>query len=253
MPRIHRLVRILDERLNGASQGCWGHISAALKDNRAHPYTVANEYICAELGHTLRLPIPPSGFVRENGHADEVWFASLNFTVDEEQPPPMFPDQFVAVAPNIASGIVLFDILIANSDRHSGNLSADLTRQPPLVTVFDHSHALFGSVANQGQTRLNLIGDTLGITGLPPTGGSRHCLLDHIQSDNDLGEWLHRIEQLPDYFIDDVCAQVEGIGVTKEETNAVQHFLKHRRDTLRALIKRNYSAFPRIQQWGLFL
>src|SRR5258708_5378731 len=79
-----------------------------------------------------------------------------------------------------------------------GNL--DTAHNPPKLTVFDHSHALFGSQNGQGRARLIAMDGQFGITA-----GNRHCLLDSIQNDSHFKEWIDRIKGLPNYLIDMAC------------------------------------------------
>jgi len=213
------------------------------------PYCVANEMICAELGRFLRLPVPPGGIVTGANHPP--LYASLNFNLAGVDLPPVRPSGCVARFPYLATGIVLFDILIANSDRHAANLSVDLSTRPAQMNVFDHSHALFGSTPERAVDRIAAFTGRLGTTGGAYTGGSRHCLLDHLDSDKDFPIWIERIAAIPDFFFDEVCADARPFGVSNADISAAQDFLKGRRDTLPQLIKDNRAEFRAIKTWTL--
>ena len=60
------------------------------------------------------------------------------------------------------------------------------------MNIFDDGHALFGSVAGQGQQRLQAMRDLLGLSGTP-TEDNQHYLLDVIAADTDFGKWMIRI------------------------------------------------------------
>jgi hypothetical protein len=144
-------------------------------------------------------------------------------------------------------GIVLFDILIANGDRHRGNLNLDNSQNPPRLTVFDHSHALFGSVNGSGHSRLITLGDKLGIND-----GNRHCLLDAIKNDSHFREWLGRISSLPNYLIDGACDATVPLGmITALEARTAKDFLKRRKNEIETLISANKVEFTSISQWSL--
>jgi hypothetical protein len=213
------------------------------------PYCIANELICAELGRFLRLPVPPGGIVTGASHLP--LYASLNFNLAGVDLPPVRPSGCVRLFPFLATGIVLFDILIANSDRHSANLSVDLSTKPAQMNVFDHSHALFGSTPGQAADRIAAFTGRLGITGGDYTGGNRHCLLDHLDSDKDFPAWIERIAAIPDFFFDEVCADALPFGVSKAEVAVAQDFLKERRATLPQLINDNRAEFRSITTWTL--
>src|SRR3990170_1752400 len=69
-------------------------------------------------------------------------------------PDDVVPHRCCAALPQICSGILLFDLLVANSDRHVGNLKVDDPDNPLEIDVFDHDRALFGAVAGQATVRL---------------------------------------------------------------------------------------------------
>src|ERR1039457_484247 len=64
-------------------------LHAIIKNSAKHVYCVPNEFICAEIGRFLGLPIPPGGLVYAQGHVPEHWFASLNFNLTASDLPPV--------------------------------------------------------------------------------------------------------------------------------------------------------------------
>jgi hypothetical protein len=156
--------------LPGAAGSTTATISAVVKGNSASaPYCIPNELICSRIGQFVGLPLPPSGIV--GGASGVVSFASLDFNLTGTSLPPIDVKKCWQVFPDVATGIVLFDIVIANSDRHASNLSADFSGAPPLMNVFDHSHALLGYQAGQGAKRLQDLRGRLGISAGPVSGG----------------------------------------------------------------------------------
>jgi hypothetical protein len=218
------------------------------------PYCIPNELICGEIGRFLRLRIPPCAVVRSSDPPREVWFASLDFTEAGDTPAPVGVKGCAACAtkePDLSTGLLCFDILIANPDRHGGNIAFDVYRRRPQLRIFDHSHALFGCCGKgQGIDSLRSIGDAIAISGKAPIGGNRHCLLDHLATDEHLAKWEKRVRDLPGWFIDETCNGAIDLGVTATEAQEAAAFIKRRRDNLRNIIDGNHAEFAAIRQWG---
>lgn len=213
------------------------------------PYCLPNELISAEIGRFLRLPIPPCGIT--TGEGGLVLFSSLDFNFDKLQLPQIVPDLCWAALPVLCTGIVLFDILIANSDRHDENLVVDNMANPTAIRVFDHDQALFGgnSIAVAGIERLKLLTNRLGITAGTVSRGNPHCLLSEVDTDEHFEGWIHRIDAIPDWLISDVCSEARGLGLSKEESTEAKIFLVSRRNTFREIIKLNHKSFTGIANW----
>jgi hypothetical protein len=200
-------------------------IPAVAKKNGANaPYCVPNEVTCGEIGRFLGLPVPPAGVVYPP-KGNELFYASLDFNLTGNALPPVNVTKCAEVLPKVSAGVLLFDILIANSDRHGRNLSVDFSARPPKMNIFDHGHALFGKDAGKGVARLEKLRDRLAISAGSHTAGNRHCLLDQIDTDAHFGDWFDRIRTIPHFVIDDLCADLPGLGCTKGEANAAADFL----------------------------
>jgi hypothetical protein len=87
---------------------------------------VPNELICAEIGRFLCLPVSPEGIIHAPNVTPEDWFASLDFNLTGTALPPVDTAACVASLPDPSAGLLLFDILIANCDRHRGSFAVDL-------------------------------------------------------------------------------------------------------------------------------
>lgn len=234
----------------GVTDARYVRLQAVAKTNGPNaPYCLPNEIICAELGRFLRLPIPPFVVVQGAGQPAP-WFASMDFNMQMNTLPPVIPAHCFVALPRESVGLLLFDVWVANSDRHAANLTVDSAATPPLMTVFDHSHALFGPHPGNAQARLAALRGRLGVTGGPHTGGNRHCLLDAIRDDVWFGEWVARIGAVPDFLLDDLCREVLPCGITSAEAVAAADFLKHRRDNLAALVAANRPEFSSITLWS---
>lgn len=223
----------------------------AKKNCTKAPYCVPNEVVCGEIGRYLGLPVPPAG-VSYPPKGNDLFYASLDFNLTGNTLPPVNVTKCVNALPEESTGVLLFDILIANADRHGRNLSVDFLPKPPRMNVFDHGHALFGSVSGQGVARLAKLRDRLGISAGSRTAGNRHCLLDQVSTDAHFGHWIDRIRQIPDYAIEDLCAELPGLGCAEAEASAAVDFLKYRRVRLSQIIEDNKLEFTGIRSWRLF-
>lgn len=240
--------------VGGALESRHASLKAIAKNNEVLKYCISNEFICAELGRFIGLPIPPCGIVYAQGYAVKHWFASLNFNLTADDLPPIDPEQCTGDLPDLSTGLILFDIWIANPDRHRKNVSVDLVERPPRMSVFDHSHALFGNANGAGIQRLNDLKDRLGISGGTVTGQNRHCLLEKMATDRFFQKWYDRISAVPNYLIDDVCdGTVDLDMITAEEAVAAKEFLIYRRNRIRGLVDANRNEFPTINQWSMML
>jgi hypothetical protein len=215
------------------------------------PYAVYNEYVCGEIGHFLRLPIPPFAITyRDSDSGHEPIFSSLDFNFTRANLPAVIPDLCVEALPPLSAGVVAFDILIANDDRHDKNLVVDNVLRPRAMHIFDHERALLGGGGKDiGIDRLHLLRDRLGITGGPVTGGNSHCLRPFIASYRHLKRWLDRIGELPEWFINAVCAEARHYGLDKALADEAAFFLHHRSRTITQIVNRNREAFPSISDW----
>jgi hypothetical protein len=230
-----------------AAKSMHGQLHAFLKNSKSLKYCVPNEYICAEIGRFLGLPVPPCGLCYLRGHDPEHWFASLNFNLSAATLPPVDPIKCVQELPSESTGLILFDILIANDDRHRNNLNMDTSHSPAKISVFDHSHAFFGPVDGKETERLEASRDKLRIDR-----GARHCLLDSISSDTFFSEWIERIKVLPNYLIEQVCEATVPLGmITKEEAEVAKKFLKYRKERVKNNLKDNQKEFKAISSWSL--
>jgi hypothetical protein len=223
----------------------------AKKNCPTAPYCVPNEVVCGEIGRYLGLPVPPGG-VFYSPKGNDLFYASLDFNLTGNTLPPVNVTECVKGLPIESTGVLLFDIFIANSDRHGRNLSVDFSSRPPKLNVFDHGHALFGSTAGQGVARLTKLKDRLGTSAGSRTAGNRHCLIDQITTDAHFGHWIERIRLIPDYVIEDLCRELPGLGCTRPEADAACEFLKYRRGRMSHIVEGHKSEFTAIPSWRLF-
>lgn len=207
------------------------------------PYCIPNELICGTIGRFLGLPIPPFGITY---FGKEPYFSSLNFNPTTDQLPPIEPHICAITFPRICTGILFFDVLVANADRHDENLAVDNIDSPKQIVVYDHDQALFG---NDGVARLDKLRDRLGVTGGTVTGGNENCLLKAISTTQYFSEWRERIYDIPDWFIKDACDDAIGVGINTSEARAAAGFLKHRKRNLIKILKSPHNGVTTFDEW----
>ena len=202
-----------------------------------------NEYVSATLGTLIGLPIPPFAMLEKQtaGKRESLWFASLSYTKEGENLPPIFPRVVFSLLPDICYGVIVFDLWIANTDRYERNLSFDPSVSPKRLNVFDHSHALFGL---EGEARLKRLVEQFTLTELAESGANRHCLMDQVTDFNGFGFWVNRITQVPQFQIVDACKNAEALGlIDASERQSLLDFLLRRRRILRDLLDKNCKQF----------
>jgi hypothetical protein len=218
-------------------------------DSQASPYCVANEFICGRLCSFLGLPIPPFA-ITAMPTEQKVLFSSLDFNFNRAKLPPVIPSICVEKLPKLCAGVLTFDILIANEDRHDQNLHVDDQANPKFMHVYDHDQALFGGSVTKGSKRLADLKNRLGITGGTTTGGNRHIFLDEVKDSALLDPWIRRITLVPDWLIDDTVEQAaDGLGISAAEALDAADFLKYRKGRIGTLIDANRSEFSAITDW----
>ena len=151
--------------------------------------------------------------------------------------------------PHLSAGVLAFDILIANEDRHDKNLLVDKVMKPTAMHVYDHDQALIGGHLDHGAERFEKLKDRLGVTGSPVTGGNKQVFLDHVEYSADLYDWVGRIHDIPDWFIVDICKESQRIGLDRETAEGAVEFLRYRRTNLRQIIDNRRKDFPSISDW----
>jgi hypothetical protein len=226
------------------------HFSIARENSDESPYLIPNEWIAGHIGTALRLPVPPFALVRHEGQKG--MFASLRFGKRDSTPPDMLPLPCVTNEPELCTGILLFDILIANGDRHRGNIKVDDKNNPREIMIFDHDRALFGCEAGEGTNRLNRKVESLGLSDGTESADSPNCLLTVLNTSKFFRRWIEKISLIPRWFIEDLCDEVND-WLTTDELDAVKYFLVYRCIELETIINKNKRRFTAIHDWGLFV
>lgn len=211
------------------------------------PYLIANEWIAANIAQFLRLPVPPFAVVRKQTRKTAM-FTSFSYDGDTK-PDDVEPTILYDTHPDLCTGIVLFDILIANCDRHAGNLKVDKPAKPTACYIIDHDRCMFYIYKDMGIERLRSRKDRLGITDGADSADEWHCLISLLDSSDLMGKWIHRIQDIPSWYIDGVCDDCIQFGITKKEATAAKQFLDCRTRGIEKLILSNKDRFPNIKQW----
>ena len=205
-------------------------VAGIAKPNSAGlPLVVASEFVCYMLAQAILLPIPPGFIVDLNL---EPHYVSLNFNLAGMTLPPADAVLIATNHPELAAGIVLFDVWVANSDRHSQNIHFDQTSDR--IEIFDHSHA----------SLLNDAADLAIRTTQLAIGG--HCLASELRSVAGITSWSERISEVPEFYIRAAVEEAAEIGLPADRIAPCLDFLLERRTRLVTLMKDNRGAFPRI-------
>jgi hypothetical protein len=218
------------------------------------PYCVPNEFISSKIGEYVGLPLPPFGVTQPASEfPSKHIFSSMHFNFKGRDLDPIIPENCVTSLPELCAGILVFDVLVCNSDRHKKNLSGDGMDAPRVLRVFDQGNALFGAVTGRepvGVPRLEALKGRLGITGGAVTGGNRHILLDAFSNNAFFGEWADRFWRLQGDFISRICHEAIQYGLSAAEAIAAESFLNERKTKLRYLLNKHKDEFEGIATWG---
>lgn len=205
-------------------------VAGVAKPNSANlPLVVANEMVCQMLARAILLPTPPGFIIDLNS---EPYYVSLNFNLAGQALPPADAPLIATSDPELAAGIVLFDVWIANGDRHTQNIHYDQTSNR--VEIFDHSHASFSNDAAD----LAIRATQLAIGG--------HCLASELRSVAGMAFWNGRINEIPEFYIRAAVEAVAEIGLPADRVAPSSDFLLERRTRLLDLMRSNRAAFPRV-------
>jgi hypothetical protein len=251
--KVPQLVKVDPDPLNLSVTNrstAFGTIWARLKvRSTGKPWTVPNEYIAAEIGRFIRLPIPPYAICCcDDEDATEV-FASLWFNYDHRDPLPVRPKSCAEHLPKLVAGLLVFDSFICNADRHHSNIEVDDDVKPKVVRVFDHDVALFGNKHGGGIARLNKLENRMGITDSVITDGMGHCLIDAVTTCDHFGDWIHKLRMIPTDWLQDLCHDAAKHGLTSQEVAFLIPFLQERRHKLPSLFNKHHKIFSSIADW----
>jgi hypothetical protein len=206
------------------------------------PWLLPNEWICANLASFLRLDTPAFSVARKGKSAGHPkLFLSSSFSRPRDDPPDLEPKIVWDALPDLCCGILIYDVLIANDDRHPGNIGADCPTKPTTLIVFDHDQALFGSNAS----RLKSERDNLGM--------DVHFLQNVVEfREESFKKWIGRVQSIPEWFVKEICQEpVCRKHFTKRLAEDAYDFLMHRMHNMYSIVKNLKGWAPRIRSWPL--
>lgn len=178
--------------------------------------------------------MPSRGYLGQRGAP---YYFSLDFNLAGHALPPADPATVVATFPRLSWGVILFDSLVMNFDRHEENIAhAVPSRQ---LQIFDHSHAFLHAGAQDIPSMLASYDSHLCIGG--------HCLAQEIVDLDGWDIWVSRIEQIPDFFIEGIIEAVVPVGLPDAHKHDCIHFVKKRRSELRSIVKAHQNEFPKLR------
>ncbi len=210
-----------------------GVAGVAKKATTSDPFIVANEVVCNALARMLLLPCPPGATLDKGG---EPYFFSLDFNLVGAALPPADPVQVVALFPRLAWGIVLFDSLVMNDDRHDRNIAHDTSTHR--LQIFDHSHAfLRAGTGNINDILANADGKLC---------IGNHCLAQEMFAIDGLSIWAHKIAQIPDFFIEGITESATTVGLPAAHKQDCIDFMKKRRSEIGTVAYNQIDQFPKL-------
>lgn len=220
----------------GVTAPQYGKMGCVIKRNPADsPYTVANEFIASRIGLLLGLPIPPGVIVETEAHGGV--HVMLRFGEADEKPPPGNPVELVRDHPDLAAGIVVFDIWVCNGDRHEKNWAYSPKLFP--AVFFDHASALCG--VGSTVTRLT------NMAGKPPAASAIWHEIDDVSL---FDAHVQAVEALPHRTIHRLFAEaVDAKAFDPNDAQVAFDGLLARRATLRGILSAASSkSMPKLKQ-----
>lgn len=206
--------------------------------NPDSPYCVVNDYVATAVGMAMGAPVPPGTLVKLGS---EWGFLSLGFGEHGKRPHAAEFDELAVERPWEATGVVVLDQWIANSDRHDGNLAYMSALG---VAAFDHDQALFGACPPE--------------TGVESLNGSRHRrvsnheLAPHLKTIEHFDPWITRAQSITRPELQRAAWTCVDAGLlTRLEAEALVDFLEYRQTNIGQFIRDSYSEFTGISAWTL--
>jgi hypothetical protein len=219
---VFRAMEWRDPIMGTAEDPYFVTLDAVGKKNEEGTASVPAEFLCNRIALMVGLPVPPGALVKATDGS--VAFVSLRFGSLKELPAPAVPAEFARDNPGIAAGISVFDLLVLNHDRNPGNLGYIKGAQP--AVMIDHGRALGAS-----DRFASLSANSNGLV-------KRHCLKDHLTSDDDLQRWIGRLQRVDIDVLKEHTHALVGLHlVTAIEGRGILEFLRFRLHQLEHLVQ----------------
>lgn len=209
----------------------------ARRTTEDRPYGVANDYVSSMLGCAIGAPVPPGVLInlgREWG------YASIGFGQSGQRPPPADLQDLAVSRPWEATGIIVLDQWILNTDRHDENLAF----LPDLgVAAFDHDAALFGprppDVAKSLEDGLH-------------RRVVKHPLAEHLQDARHFSGWFDRVRSVsPEEIRRLAFACCDAKVITATERDCLIPFVVFRQSRIAEYVERSREDFVALDAWPL--
>lgn len=195
------------------------------------PYGVFNDHVASALGRAAGVPVPPGALVNLGG--DIYGYVSMGFSDRGDRLPPVLPGRLARDRPWEATGIIVFDHWVLNTDRHDENL-AYLPRLG--VAAFDHDLAILGRIPT-GE-----IFKVLEAFKDKPLIG--HLLSPHLESLEYLTQWCDRVSAITTIEIRRIVNDcVEASLVDQALAECVVSFLDYRKSRLKSYVEATLDEY----------
>lgn len=232
--------------LRGASGGyildCLNHGHYAAKEYlTAKPYTLVSEYVCADIASLLGLPIPARQIIPFKGKK------MLGFEWRGDAKSFEAGMEAKLTNANAIPGMLAFDVLVCNRDRHGGNVL--LQRPSPNLDrytfyLIDHSHALIGDMPSMGTLMefLDRHHDPNSFLQVAP------LQLRALVSDwADFDPWLLKIESLTETNLENILVGIpDEWRPQQNDCVLIIDFLLARKNRVRHLLGDGRLCFPKL-------
>ncbi len=202
-----------------------------------------NEFLSARIATRLELPVPGFRLVEFRGSlpATETWFCS-----QEVHPGTNLDSTNYNSIRNqsAASGIVLFDLWLCNTDRKNEHLLVDKSSQAEKLYMIDHGHTLLTN------------GDFPTLRSADFEKGSRFLsgsadLCKGVSNVNEFGSALEAINAIDEGELESWIASSPGAWIPDQGKLAeLKQFLIERRAKLRSILELTAIIFPNLQKGG---
>lgn len=232
--------------LPGASGGYlldWlnhGHY-AAKEYLAAKPYTLVSEYISADIASLLGLPIPARQIITFKGKR----MLGFEWRDDAKSFEPGIEAKLTNA--NAVPGMLAFDVLLCNRDRHRGNVL--LQRPSPSLdrytfSLIDHSHALIGDMPNM-EALIQFLRrhyDPAPFLQVAPLE-----LRQLVTGWADFDPWLSRIESLTETNLENILSGIPDEWRPRDDDcSLIMDFLFARKNRVRQLLFDGRAYFPKL-------
>ncbi|MEX2237920.1 MAG: HipA family kinase [Dehalococcoidia bacterium] len=205
------------------------------------PYVPANEMIAAQLAGQLEIPVLPWEFLELPG--GELAFGSLKLS-NAEFGPLTSASASQLVAPTLLEALAVFDLFIANTDRHCKNIVARKAGAGRYqVIANDHSHCLVRGTWDP--SNLANVYETI-LQQQPSAFFSCQELVSRVRNVAKLRETTSKVESIGRGTLQDIVDGVPDAWMDHQVKATMVGFLEDRATNIRTLLNRVRGVFPNL-------